>query len=349
MSGTTAKAPLIHRLRERAGFSGGAAALRVRFIGVIVFQLLLVLVFTALAPRFFTWDNAQSILFTAAILAIAAAGQTLVVLTGNLDLSVGSIMGLSAYVVFNIASGSPDLQPFVILIAVVVGVVLGAMNGFLVAVLKIPSIVATLGTLSIYRGIVSFYANATEVTSGELPRWMRTLAETSWLGLSSYVWIALVTIVVVGTMLRMLPWGRQIYAYGSNPKAAHFFGLNSTRIVIGAYVGAGVIAALVGLLLGARVGNINSLLASGIEMSVLAAVVIGGVSIWGGAGSVYGAAIGAIVLATINNGLVILQVQEFYRLLLQGLAIVAAVAVDAVVQRRIQSATKRRRTMGADA
>ena len=349
MSGTTAKAPLIHRLRERAGFSGGAAALRVRFIGVIVFQLLLVLVFTALAPRFFTWDNAQSILFTAAILAIAAAGQTLVVLTGNLDLSVGSIMGLSAYVVFNIASGSPDLQPFVILIAVVVGVVLGAANGFLVAVLKIPSIVATLGTLSIYRGIVSFYANATEVTSGELPRWMRTLAETSWLGLSSYVWIALVTIVVVGTMLRMLPWGRQIYAYGSNPKAAHFFGLNSTRIVIGAYVGAGVIAALVGLLLGARVGNINSLLASGIEMSVLAAVVIGGVSIWGGAGSVYGAAIGAIVLATINNGLVILQVQEFYRLLLQGLAIVAAVAVDAVVQRRIQSATKRRRTMGADA
>ncbi|HEY5277022.1 MAG TPA: ABC transporter permease [Coriobacteriia bacterium] len=349
MSGTTAKAPLIHRLRERAGFSGGAAALRVRFIGVIVFQLLLVLVFTALAPRFFTWDNAQSILFTAAILAIAAAGQTLVVLTGNLDLSVGSIMGLSAYVVFNIASGSPDLQPFVILIAVVVGVVLGATNGFLVAVLKIPSIVATLGTLSIYRGIVSFYANATEVTSGELPRWMRTLAETSWLGLSSYVWIALVTIVVVGTMLRMLPWGRQIYAYGSNPKAAHFFGLNSTRIVIGAYVGAGVIAALVGLLLGARVGNINSLLASGIEMSVLAAVVIGGVSIWGGAGSVYGAAIGAIVLATINNGLVILQVQEFYRLLLQGLAIVAAVAVDAVVQRRIQSATKRRRTMGADA
>jgi len=349
MSGTTAKAPLIHRLRERAGFSGGAAALRVRFIGVIVFQLLLVLVFTALAPRFFTWDNAQSILFTAAILAIAAAGQTLVVLTGNLDLSVGSIMGLSAYVVFDIASGSPELQPFVILIAIVVGVVLGATNGFLVAVLKIPSIVATLGTLSIYRGIVSFYANATEVTSGELPRWMRTLAETSWLGLSSYVWIALVTIVVVGTMLRMLPWGRQIYAYGSNPKAAHFFGLNSTRIVIGAYVGAGVIAALVGLLLGARVGNINSLLASGIEMSVLAAVVIGGVSIWGGAGSVYGAAIGAIVLATINNGLVILQVQEFYRLLLQGLAIVAAVAVDAVVQRRIQSATKRRRTMGADA
>jgi len=323
--------------------------LRIRFIGVIVFQFLLIVVFTALAPRFLTWDNAQSILFTAAILAIAACGQTLVVLTGNLDLSVGSIMGLTGYIVFDIASQAPGLQPFVIVIAIMFGVALGAFNGFLVAVLRIPSIVATLGTLSIYRGLVSFYANATEVTSGELPQWMRTLAETSWLGLSSYVWIALVTVLVAGGMLRMLPWGRQIYAYGSNPRAAHFYGLNSTRIVIGAYIGAGVIAAVVGLLLGARVGNINSLLASGIEMSVLAAVVIGGVSIWGGTGSVYGAAIGAIVLATINNGLVLLQVQEFYRLLLQGGAIVAAVAVDAVVQKRVQSATTRRRIMGVEA
>jgi rhamnose transport system permease protein len=342
-------AGLAQALRELRGLSGGAGVLRIRFIGVIVFQFLLIVVFTALAPRFLTWENAQSILFTAAILAIAACGQTLVVLTGNLDLSVGSIMGLTGYIVFDIASQAPGLQPFVIVIAIMFGVALGAFNGFLVAVLRIPSIVATLGTLSIYRGLVSFYANATEVTSGELPQWMRTLAETSWLGLSSYVWIALVTVLVAGGMLRMLPWGRQIYAYGSNPRAAHFYGLNSTRIVIGAYIGAGVIAAVVGLLLGARVGNINSLLASGIEMSVLAAVVIGGVSIWGGTGSVYGAAIGAIVLATINNGLVLLQVQEFYRLLLQGGAIVAAVAVDAVVQKRVQSATTRRRIMGVEA
>lgn len=342
-------AGLAQALRELRGLSGGAGALRIRFIGVIVFQFLLIVVFTALAPRFLTWDNAQSILFTAAILAIAACGQTLVVLTGNLDLSVGSIMGLTGYIVFDIASQAPGLQPFVIVIAIVFGAALGAFNGFLVAVLRIPSIVATLGTLSIYRGLVSFYANATEVTSGDLPQWMRTLAETSWLGLSSYVWIALVIVLVVGGMLRMLPWGRQIYAYGSNPRAAHFYGLNSTRIVIGAYIGAGVIAAVVGLLLGARVGNINSLLASGIEMSVLAAVVIGGVSIWGGTGSVYGAAIGAIVLATINNGLVLLQVQEFYRLLLQGGAIVAAVAVDAVVQKRVQRATTRRRIMGVEA
>lgn len=332
------------RLTDRLQLGGGAA-LKVRFIGVIAFQVLLIAGFTVAVPRFFSWGNAQSILFTAAILAMVAAGQALVVLTGNLDLSVGSIMGLTAYVVFDIAGQTTALQPFVLLIAVGFGVVLGAINGFLVAVLQIPSIVATLGTLSIYRGFVSFYADATEVTSGELPGWIRTLATTRWLGLSSYVWIALLVVVVVGVALRTLPWGRKIYAYGSNPRAAYFYGLSSTRIVIGAYIAAGVIAALVGLLLGAQVGNINSLLAVDIEFQVLAAVVIGGVSIWGGSGSVYGAAVGAIVLATLNNGLVLLNVQEFYRLVFLGMAIIAAVAVDAVVQRRVLSATSRRRIM----
>jgi rhamnose transport system permease protein len=332
-------------LRERLGSGGGATALRVRFIGVIVFQVLLIVLFTSLVPRFFTWNNFQSILFTAAILAIAAAGQTLVVLTGNLDLSVGSIMGLTAYVVFDITSTATALQPYVFLLAIALGVVLGAISGFLVAVLEIPSIVATLGTLSVYRGFVSFYAGATEVTSGQLPGWSRSLAATNVFGLSSYVWIALVVVLLVGVALRMLPWGRKIYAYGSNPQAAFFYGLNATRIVIGAYIGAGVIAAVVGLMLGAQVGNINSLLAYNIELQVLAAVVVGGVSIWGGSGSVYGAAFGAVVLATINNGLVLLQVQEYYRLLFQGAAIVLAVGVDAIVQRRVQTATQRRRVM----
>jgi rhamnose transport system permease protein len=227
----------------------------------------------------------------------------------------------------------------------VIGAALGFINGVLVTVLQIPSIVATLGTLSIYRGFVSFYANATEVTSGTLPPWMRALAKQIWLGLPAYVWVSAAVIAIVAVALAKLPWGRKIYAYGSNPQAARFYGLNSTRIVIGAYVGAGMIASLAGLLLGAQVGNINSLLANGIELQVLAAVVIGGVSIWGGSGSVIGAGIGAIVLATINNGLVLLQVQEFYRLLIQGAAIIAAVAVDALIQRRVHGAGIRRRIM----
>lgn len=332
-------------LTDRLGLNSGAAALRVRFLGVVVFLILLIVVFSIMSPRFLTFDNGRSILYTAAILGIAAAGQAIVVLTGNLDLSVGSIMGLVAYVVFDLSSQATWLQPWVVVLAAIIGGILGAINGFLVAVLGIPSIVATLGTLSIYRGFVSFYANAKEVTVGQIPDWMRELATGIWLGLPAYVWVAIALIVIVGLVLKLSPVGRKIYAYGSNPKAARFFGLNSTRIVVGAYVAAGVIAGFAGLLLGAQVGTINSLLASGIEMQVLAAVVIGGVSIWGGSGSVYGAAVGAIVLATINNGLVLLQVQEYYRLLIQGAAIVLAVAVDAIVQRRVHSATTRRRIM----
>lgn len=336
-------------LRERLGLTGGAAALRIRFLGVVVFLALLIVTFSILSPRFLTWDNGRSILFSAAILMIAAAGQTLVVLTGNLDISVGSIMGLSAYVIYDISGTFAAMQPYVIPLAIAIGALLGMFNGFLVAVLQIPSIVATLGTLSIYRGFVSFYASAQEVTSGTLPGYMRKLATSIWFGLPAYVWIAVLLVIILGIALRFMPWGRKIYAYGSNPKAAHFFGLNSTRIILGAYVGAGVIAAIAGILLGAQAGNINSLLANGYELQVLAAVVIGGVSIWGGTGSVYGAIIGAIVLATINNGLVLLHVQEFYRLLIQGVAIVLAVAVDAIVRNRVESATSRRRVLEVEA
>lgn len=327
---------------DRRGSASGAAALKVRFLGTLVFLVVLVVVFTATTDRFLSLDNGRSILFTAAILMIAATGQSLVVLTGNLDLSVGSIMGVTAYVVYDLAGGTTALQPIVIPLALLFGAVMGLINGFLVAVLDIPSIVATLGTLSIYRGFVSFYADATEVTSGDLPGYMRNLAMAQWLGLSSYVWIAVGVVVLTGAGLRHLPFGRSIYALGSNADAAAYFGLRSNRIVIGSYVGAGTIAAFAGILLGARVGNINSLVGNGYELEVLAAVVIGGISIWGGSGSVYGAALGAIALATINNGLVLLRVEEFYRLIIQGAAIVAAVAVDAVVRQRVLQATQRR-------
>lgn len=330
---------------RRFGLTGGAAALKVRFLGVVVFLVLLCVMFGALAPRFLTLANGRSVLFTAAILAIAAVGQSFVVLTGNLDLSVGSIMGLTAYVVFDIAGKHQELQPFVVVLALFIGAALGLINGVLVGVLQIPSIVATLGTLSIYRGFVSFYASALEVTGGSLPPWIRRLASQSWLGLPTYVWISAAIVALAAFALSRMPWGRRLYAYGSNPEAARFYGLNSTRIIVEAYVGAGMVAAIAGLLLGAQVGNINSLLANGIELQVLAAVVIGGVSIWGGSGSVIGVAIGALVLAAINNGLVLLSVQEYYRLLIQGTAIIAAVAVDAVVQRRVIGAGSRRRIM----
>ncbi|QTE27952.1 ABC transporter permease [Pengzhenrongella sicca] len=323
----------------------GSIALRVRFLGVVVFLLLLVAAFALVSPQFLTVSNGRTILFTAAILVVAVAGQTIVVLTGNLDLSVGSIMGFTAYVVYDVSSGSPGLQAAVVPLALVVGAVLGWLNGFLVAVLEIPSIVATLGTLAVYRGATAVYADSGQVTSGMIPGWVKSVSTGTVAGIPYYVLIAAAVVALVGWVLSSLPWGRRIYAYGSNPRAARFFGLDPTRIVIGAYVAAGMIAALAGLMLGGQVGVIGSLLANGYEIQVLAAAVIGGVSIWGGSGSVVGAALGAVVLATINNGLVQQQVQEYYRLLIQGVTIILAVGVDAVVQRRVTGINRRRRIM----
>lgn len=329
----------------RRSNAGAASALKARFLGVIVFLVLLLLLFSILTPRFLSAQNGTTILYTAAILAIAAVGQTLVVLTGNLDLSVGSVMGLVAYIVYDLSGKFDAIGPFVIVLGLVIGVLAGAVNGFLVAVLDIPAIVATLGTMAIFRGITTVYSNGGQVTSGDIPGWMNAIATGDIAGIPYYVLIALVVVIVVGIVLRVMPWGRRLYALGSNPKAARYFGLDSVRITFGAYIGSGVISAFAGLLLGAQVGTVSSQLANGYEMSVLAAVVVGGVSIWGGSGSVYGAAIGAVVLATIENGLVLLQVEDFYQLLIQGAAIVLAVSVDAIVQHRVSRATTRQRIL----
>jgi rhamnose transport system permease protein len=323
----------------------GAVALRARFLGVLGFQVLLIVAFSIASNRFLSLGNARVVLFTAAILMVAAAGQSLVVLTGNLDLSVGSVMGLTAYVIYDLSAGNAQLGAVVLVTGMVFGALLGLVNGFLVAVLEIPSIVATLGTLAIYRGITSLYSRAGQVTSDMIPKWVRSTADASVAAIPIYVLVAAALIAIVAFALRDLPWGRKLYAYGSNPKAALFFGLSRVRIVIGAYVVSGMVAALAGLMLGGQVGSFSSLLANGYEIQVLAAVVIGGVSIWGGSGSVVGAALGAVVLATINNGLVLLQVNEFYRLLIQGVAIVLAVAVDAMVRGRVTHVTQRRRIM----
>jgi rhamnose transport system permease protein len=294
--------------------------------------ILVFVVFAAQNSRFLTVGSITSVAYTAVILVIAALGQTIVVLTGNFDLSVGSIMGLTAYIVYSSVAGHSWLGPLVVVTALVLGAVLGLFNGLLVGVLRVPSIIATLGTMSIYAGLSALYAGNGEVISSDIPNWVSAIANGSVFGVPYYVFIALVVVVVVAFVLTRLPWGRRLYAFGSNPQAATELGLSRTRILISAYVGAGVLAAFAGLLLGAQVGNFEDTLGSGYEIEVLAAVVVGGVSVFGGSGSAVGAALGAAVLATVSEGLILLQVQEYYVLIVQGAAIVVAVAVDAAIQ-----------------
>lgn len=317
------------RLRSR---ELSASVLRWRTLSVLVVLIVIFAVFGTANARMLTLASITSVLYTAVILAIATLGQTLVVLTGNFDLSVGSIIGLSAYIVYASSAGNSWLGWLVIVTGLAIGGVLGLCNGLLVGILRVPSIIATLGTMSMFAGLTALYAGNGEVISSQIPGWMSSVATGSISDVPYYVFIGLVVVGVVAFVLNRLPWGRRLYAFGSNPQAATELGLSRTRIVISAYGGAGVLAAFAGLLLGAQVGNFEDTLGSGYELEVLAAVVVGGVSVWGGSGSAVGAALGAAVLATVSEGLILLSVQEYYVMIVQGGAIVLAVAVDAAIQ-----------------
>jgi rhamnose transport system permease protein len=318
-------------------------ALRLRVGGVLVFMVLLSAAFGIASPRYLTVENARIIAFNAAILIIAACAEALVVITRNLDVSVGSVMGMAGYLAADLVARFPGIGFGVVFIPLIVGTLLGCINGALVAYGRVPSIVATLGTLSIFRGVTFIYARGQEVTSTRLPTWMLRGADLMVAGIPSLVIVAALVVLALSLLLNYRPRFRQLYAVGSNPQAAHFYGLRTKRVVLLAYALAGLLGGLAGFLYAARVGTVTVILARGWELSALAAVVIGGVSVQGGSGNLLGVALGAIVLATIDNGLVLLGVPEFWRMFIQGTAIILAVSVDAVIDGRIRRMLELRR------
>ena len=318
-------------------------ALRIRVSGVLAFLLIVGFSFSLLTPRFFTAQNASAIASNAAILSIVAAAQAIVLLTRNVDVSVGSMMGFAAYLTADYASRHPNVGAELVLLALLIGLGLGAINGLLVAYGRVSSLIATLATMSLYRGFTYMYARGQEVTSNKLPRWMLHSVDLRFWGIPVLVVICVLVVALVAIFLRHYPLGRRIYAVGSNPQASVFYGLRIQRVVLLAYGLSGVLCGFAGLLYAARVGTVTVILASGWEMSSLAAAVIGGVSVTGGSGTVIGAALGALVLATIDNGLVLLGIPEFWRMFIQGSSIVAAAAVDVFIGARIRSSLQGQR------
>jgi rhamnose transport system permease protein len=320
-------------------WANGGSVLRFRVTGVLAFIVILGVTFSLLSPQFLTWQNLSVVASNAAILAIVAVAQAIVLLTRNLDVSVGSIMGLAAYVSADYAAryhGGAEVLAF----ALFLGLILGSINGLIVAYARVSPLIATLGTMSLYRGLTFIYAHGQEITSSKLPRWMLAGVDFRLFGLPAIVVLSAIVVALVSIFLRRYPLGRSIYAIGSNPLATVFYGLRTERIVLFAYALSGLMCGLAGLLYAARVGTVTVVLATGWEMSSLAAAVIGGVSVAGGSGSVIGAALGALVLAAIDNGLVLLGVAEFWRMFIQGSAIVAAVAVDTLINAQVRKSMK---------
>jgi len=291
---------------------------------------------TLRAPQFLTAQNLSQVAVLASVTAVAALGEALVVLTRNVDLSVEATIGLSAYVVAVTLESNITVGPTAILLGIAIGVVLGIINGVLVAVLRVPAIVATLGTLSIFRGVDYFIAGSHQVPLSGLPDGFTDPARHSILGIPVFVLVT-VALVIVGSMtLRWTRFGRQIYAVGSNPEAADILGIPSRRVVFVAFTACGALAGLAGVMWVMEYGTISGTAATGAVLAIIAAVVVGGVNIFGGSGTLVGALLGAVLINLLDQSLLrVPGLSEFWRDAVLGVLILTAVTVDFLLGKRI--------------
>ena len=307
-----------------------------REFGIFLFILVLLAVFGSIEPRFFRSDNLSAILSSVGILMVVGAGQTLVIVTRNIDLSVGSTLGMAAMVMGMVARSRPDFPIIgLILIAMVVGGICGLINGFLVSYGMIPSIIATLGTLAIFRGAVFLVSDNVQIDPNDVPKGIISLATTSPIGIPWLLIFAFVAIVLVWYVSSQTLLGKRVYAVGSNPEGAISRGLSFNKITIMVFVFVGVLAGLGGVLYTARYATINPAdVGRGLEFDVISAVVIGGTNIFGGSGTALGTALGCILIGILSNGLTVVGVSPFWKACATGFLILLAVAVDNLVRRR---------------
>jgi rhamnose transport system permease protein len=312
---------------------------RAREFGILAALVVVVIAATVKNPNFlFSADGWRDLLLTPSILMLVAVGQAIVIITRNVDLSVGSVMGLTAYLTGRLFVDVPGIPIVVVVIAaVLLGALLGLVNGALVAFAKVPAMVITLGTLYAYRGINVLWTGSDRINASDMPKDFLGLGTQQIAFIPVLSIVAVIVLAVAAWYLRNTRGGREYYAIGSDPAAAELYGLKVTRRVLSAFVLSGALAGLAGVFYAARYGSISSQAGSGWELDAVGAAVIGGIAITGGVGTVWGAAIGAMLLMTINRALPILGIPDFWQRAVVGVLIIGAIVLDrvlAVRQRR---------------
>jgi rhamnose transport system permease protein len=314
---------------------------QLRELSLLALIAVAVALFGSMIDGYFSFRTFNRIASSVAIIGVVAVGQTLVVLTRNIDLSVGSIVGFTAFFVGTLIANHNGMNPLVaVMISILIGAALGVVNGVLVAWGRVPAVVVTLGTLAIYRGVLVDLSGAKTVTTDSLPQWLVDLPGVNVVPIGNvdirplFV-VAVVIVILFQIATGYLSFARRFYAVGSNPEAAQMIGLPLKRIVFTAFVISGALAGLAGFMTLARFGNITVEAGRGLELNVVAAVVVGGVNIFGGSGRVTGALLGAILIGTLEQSLFRLGISEFWRDALLGLMILLAVASDAVILQRL--------------
>lgn len=313
-----------------------------RLLALFLALLATVLFFSTQIEGYLSARMFNRIATSAAVVLPIAVGQAIVIMTRNIDLSAGSVLGVVAYMTGQTLGAMPELHPVLaVLLAMGIGGLAGVINGVIVAYGRVPSIIVTLGTLALFRSFLVEYSNATTITTASLPAWLVDLPQKSLFSLGAMdlrvtVALALAACVVVGLALSRLRAARQFLAVGSNPDAARMAGINAPRVVFLAFVLSGALAGLSGFIFLAKFGNITVVAGMGFELKSIAAVVVGGVSIMGGSGTILGVLIGTVLVDTIDNSLTRWAlVSEFWRDALLGMLIMAAVTIDTLAVRSL--------------
>jgi len=332
----TAKAP------ERGASSLVDAVFRAREISIAGALVLLILGTYLANPLFLSDQGIKDLLLNASILVLLAVGQSAVVITRNIDLSVGSVVGLSAFACGKFVAGTDHGVLTVMLLGIAIGVVCGLVSGALVSFGGVPALVVTLGMLYIIQGVDYWWAQGEQISASEVPEAVLGLGSGSVLGVPYLPLIALVLLAATAYFLRSYRSGRELYAIGSSPEAARLAGIPIRCRVLAAYAFSGAVAGLAGALWLARFGTVVADNAHGWELTVVSAVVVGGVAITGGTGTVWGAALGALLLTTIGSVLVVLKVDSFWQGAITGALLLLAISVDRIVNLRMTAALRKR-------
>jgi ribose transport system permease protein len=294
-------------------------------IGVAVY-------FSLVRPQFATLPNMATILIAAAPFALIALGQTLVILTGGIDLSVGSVVALSAMTSAALCVGHPERMWLAAGVGVLVGLAAGLGSGIIVAYVNVAPFVATLGMLSVASGLAYAIGNGAPI-NGLPPEWAQ-IASTKVFGLQAPVLVMAAGFIILAIVMTRTSFGMRIYAVGGNRTAAEVAGVNARRILTSVYAISGALAGMSGVILSSRVISAAPYLGKGYELNAIAAVVIGGASLKGGRGTIWGTLLGLLLIQTLNNGLDILVVPSYWQTVISGSLIVSAVAVDMLATKR---------------
>lgn len=324
---------------------GGGAQIRgLRELGIIVFIIIISVLVGLRNPRFLTWGNLHDMLLDTAVLSVVAVGMMFVLVTGGIDLSAESVLALTGMVAGIIIKDNPHLSPvFMLLFGLLFGGLLGAVTGLIVAKGRVLPIIATLSMMYIYRGVTFIVSRGEWIDAHEMPESFKALATGRVLGFSNLIAIALGVYLLFYYFANHTRTGREIYAVGSNLEAARIIGINTDWVIWFVYTLSGALSGLGGVMWVARYASAQNDTAAGFVLTVVAACVLGGVSISGGVGTIPGVFLGAVTIGIINNALPMIRVSPFWKMALQGLIILVAALVNVAVTRNVERTQLRQR------